>query len=256
MATIQHINPTPPKKKQHIDLKKRKKSKKRKLNIILSIAMLLVGMALIVVGNFDHVQGFFSQNLQSLVTGKANKNKQKSKPNYDFKKVKPISAASLAQAYRKRSNYKAIGQVAIPSLKINLNVYRGVGNMELNLGAGSMKPHQKMGQGNYCLAAHNMDDGKSYFSPIYSTIANKGKLVGRKVYLMNYYTVYTYKLDKAYYISATRVDLLNNVKHQKTISLFTCDYTGAGRVFTQGRLIKKQALNRSPKAVRQAFKIN
>lgn len=215
--------------------------------------MLVTGLALLVVGNFDHVQGLLGQYLSSEITGNAKNNRQKSKPNYDFKKVKPVSAASLAEAYKKRSNYKAIGQVAIPKLNINLNIYRGVGNMELNLGAGSMKPHQKMGRGNYCLAAHNMDDGKSYFSPIYTAYAQKKKLIGTKIYLMDYYTVYVYKIDKVYPITAYRTDLLNNKGHNG-VSLFTCDFTGAGRIYVHGKYYEQTALNHTSKYVQDIFK--
>ena len=75
---------------------------------------------------------------------------------------------------------------------------------------------------------------------------------------MNYYTVYTYKINQAYFIAATRTDLLNpskSMKQKPAISLFTCDYTGNGRLFVQGRLIKKQALNKTSKNIQNAFKL-
>lgn len=224
-----------------------------KHNLVIIIAIFLLGLSLVVIGNFNSIQGFFSQNLIGLITGNAENNKQNTKPSYNFNKVKPVSPATLADAYKRRSHYKAIGQVAVPSLHINLNIYRGVGNDELNLGVGSMKPHQKFGQDNFCLAGHNMDDGKSYFSALYSTVTSGHKLVGRSVYLMDYYHVYYYKINKAYFIAVNRTDLLANTK-QPVISLFTCDATGAGRLFVQGKLVKTQALNQSPKSVQQAFK--
>lgn len=240
-----HPDPNKPKKPKHQFDKKR---------IIISVVIFILGICLLVIGNFDHVQGFFSQALQGQVTGNAKNNKQTSKPNYDYKKVKPVSPATLARAYQRRSHYKAVGQIAIPSLNINLNIYRGVGNDELNLGAGSMLPKQKMGHGNYCLAAHNMDDNKSYFSPIYTVMARKGKLVGRYIYLMNYYHVYAYKIKKAYYIASNRTDLLNPVKGDPAVSLFTCDQTGAGRIFVQGRLEWRGSLNTTSPKIRKMFK--
>lgn len=235
--------------------KRQTEFRRHRINVLIITLLVLLGLSCLIIGNFDHVQGYFSHLLQDSVTGQAKNNKQKAKPNYDFKKVKPVNAQTLADAYRKRSNYKAIGQVAVPSLKINLNIYRGVGNVELNLGAGSMKPDQVMGKGNYCLAGHNMDDNRSYFSPLYSIAANKGKLVGRKVYLMNYYTVYYYKIDKAYFIAANRTDLLENSKGKRQISLFTCDFTGAGRLFVQGKYLGKQPLNLASSSVRKAFQV-
>lgn len=253
---------TPPKitiKEVNVSTKKYHKRQndfmRHKINILIASLLMILGLAFLVIGNFDHVQGFFSHFVQDSVTGQAKNNTQKAKPNYNFKKVKPVDAQTLADAYKKRSNYKAIGQIAMPSLKINLNIYRGVGNVELNLGAGSMKPKQKMGQGNYCLAGHNMDDNRSYFSPLYSAVANHDKLVGRKVYLMNYYTVYYYKIDKAYFIASNRTDLLNDHKGKKQVSLFTCDFTGAGRLLVQGHYLHQQPLNLAPSSVRKAFQV-
>lgn len=254
---------TPPKitiKEVNVSTKKYRKRQsafmRRKINILIASLLVILGLAFLVIGNFDHVQGLFSHFVQDSVTGQAKNNTQKAKPNYDFKKVKPVNAQTLADAYKKRSNYKAIGQIAVPSLKINLNIYRGVGNIELNLGAGSMKPKQKMGQSNYCLAGHNMDDNRSYFSPLYSVAANHGELVGRKVYLMNYYTVYYYKIDKAYFIASNRTDLLNDRKGEKQVSLFTCDFTGAGRLFVQGHYLREQSFDLAPSSVKKAFQVN
>lgn len=229
-------------------IKAQKDKKRKKINIIVGISMLLVGIALLVVGNFGHIQGLMSQYLQNQAL--STKGEQKSKPNYNFSKVKPVSPATLAEAYKRRSNYKAVGQIAIPSLNINLNIYKGVGNDELNLGAGTMRPNEKMGVSNYCLAGHNMDDGKSYFSPLYS---NYNRLIGRKIYLMNYYTVYHYTITKSQFITADRTDLLNPSK-KAIISLFTCDYTGHGRLYVQGKYTGKKALNMSSKKIRNAFK--
>lgn len=40
--------------------------------------------------------------------------------------------------------------------------------MELNIGVGIMNQHQTIGQGNYALACHNMDDRRKYFSPLFT----------------------------------------------------------------------------------------
>lgn len=215
---------------------------------LLIALMGICGVILMFVGGVSMFENQLGNELskQALTT----KGKQKQKPDYNFKNVKPVSPKTLAQAYMKRSNYKAVGQIAIPSLKINLNIYQGVGNDELNLGVGTMKK-EVMGQGNYCLAGHNMDDNKTYFSPLYGHYNN---LKGRKVYLMNYYTVYEYMIDKAEFIAANRVDLLDNTK-QRQVSLFTCDYTGQGRLYVRGKYIGKRALNKAPKTILDAFKL-
>lgn len=211
-------------------------------------------IGLLVVMNYNTIQSWIAgQNQTSAINTKG---VNKYKPSYSFKKVKPVSAASLADAYRKRGNYKAIGQVAIPELNINLNIYQGVGNTELNLGAGTMKPKQRMGQGNYSLAGHNMDDNKTFFSPLYSAkVNNKPVLKGLTIAIMNYKTVYYYTIQKAMFIKATDTYLLKDYGYPK-ISLFTCDYTGAGRLVVIGKYQKKQKLVDAPRVIKQAFKKN
>lgn len=231
--------------------------KSRKINskrIVLWFLTIVSVIGLIVVLNYDNIQSFIARQNQASVIH--TRGKQKHKPNFNYKKVKPVSAKSLADAYRKRANYKAIGQVAVPRFDINLNIYKGVGNTELNLGAGTMKRDQRMGHGNYCLAGHNMDDNKTFFSPLYSAKA-KGTppLVGTRVMLMNYKTVYYYKIKKAVFIKATDTFLLRNYGYTK-VSLFTCDYTGAGRLIVVGKYQRKQRLVNAPKSVQQAFKKN
>ena len=230
---------------------------KRKINwrrIIASFTLVISIVLLIGVLNYDKIQSLIGEHNQNAVIN--TRGKQKYKPNYDYDKVKPVSAASLAEAYKKRSNYKAVGQVAIPKLDINLNIYQGVGNTELNLGAGTMKPKQKMGQSNYCLAGHNMDDNKTFFSPLYSAkVNNRPVLKGMTVAIMNYKTVYYYTIEQAKFIKASDVYLLKDTGHTQ-ISLFTCDYTGRGRLVVIGKYQYKQKLINAPKVIKQAFKKN
>lgn len=226
-------------------------SSKRFFLWVLTIASII---GLLLVMNYNTIQSWIANQNQTSVISVKGRNKHK--PNLNYKGVKPVSAASLADAYRKRSNYKAIGQVAVPELNINLNIYQGVGNIELNLGAGTMKSKQKMGQGNYCLAGHNMDDNKTFFSPLYSAkVNNKPVLKGLTIAIMNYKMVYYYTIQKAMFIKATDTFLLKDYGYPK-ISLFTCDYTGVGRLVVIGKYQKKQSLVNAPTVIKQAFKKN
>lgn len=236
---------------EELEKKKFEFSSKRFFLWVLTIVSLI---GLFAVMNYNTIQSWIAGQNQTSVINTKGRNKHK--PNFNYKSVKPVSAASLADAYRKRSNYKAIGQVTVPELNINLNIYQGVGNTELNLGVGTMKPKQKMGQGNYCLAGHNMDDNKTFFSPLYSAkVNNKPVLKGLTIAIMNYKTVYYYTIQKAVFIKATDTFLLKDYGYTK-ISLFTCDYTGAGRLVIIGKYQKKQRLVNAPTVIKQAFKKN
>ena len=49
-----------------------------------------------------------------------------------------------------------IGGIAIPEVEINLPIFKGLDNVNLFYGAGTMKPDQRMGEGNYSLASHHI----------------------------------------------------------------------------------------------------
>ncbi|MUG33622.1 sortase, partial [Psychrobacter sanguinis] len=64
-----------------------------------------------------------------------------------------------------------IGGIAIPELGINLPIFKGLGNVELIYGAGTMKEDQVMGgDNNYSLASHHIfglvGSSEMLFSPL------------------------------------------------------------------------------------------
>lgn len=156
------------------------KKKKKAGTIIAVIILIITGIAIYCVANFNHVQGQLANYVSEKNVSGQRHNKQKKKPSYNMQAVKPVSPSSLANAYRHRRDYRAVGQIAIRDQNILLNIYQGVGNLELNLGAGTMNRDQKMGAGNYALAGHNMDDGRTFFSPLYTA---QGKGLFSKWYL-------------------------------------------------------------------------
>lgn len=221
---------------------------------IFTIAAILIA-AIFIVLNFQKLQGDAAHNVQEAALH-VNNAKQKHKPSFNYGAVKPVSPASLANAYAHRRDYRAIGQVAIPKWNIDMNIYQGVGNVELNLGAGTMTPNQMMGVGNYCLAAHNMDDGVTYFSPLYSAKVRGWLGSDTTIMLTDYKKVYYYKVTQSTFITRYRTDLLQDKAeylNKPVVSLFTCDATGAGRLFVRGKLTGYQSLKSASQYVQKAF---
>ena len=197
---------------------------------------------LLILLNFNKLQGLTAQSLSNNRTElkQARYHKQKKKPDYNLKHVKPISPQSLIDAWRHRQDYRAVGQIAINDENILLNIYRGTGNNELALGVGTFWANQKMGQNNYSLAGHNMDDGRSYFSPLYTAKVNGSLRNGTAIFLTDFKKVYFYKITSSRFIDVYNLRLTLNTKkfrRSPVISLFTCDYTGQGRLFVRGRLL-------------------
>ncbi|EFO68643.1 class A sortase [Lactobacillus iners] len=243
------------------DLRKTSKRNYKKviLNIGIGLIIALIIGAIIVVLNFDKLQGNAAHNLQNTALRIGKTNKQRKNPSFNFSDVKPISPASLAYAYAHQKDYRAIGQITIPKWHINLNIYKGVGNTELNLGAGTMKPNQVMGKGNYALAGHNMDDGRSYFSPLYTAKVRGYLGSDTTIMLTDYKNVYFYKTIESTFISRNRIDLIDDKPEfikNPVISLFTCDYTGAGRLFVRGKLTGMQSFSSASNYVKNAFLLN
>lgn len=46
--------------------------------------------------------------------------------------------------------------IAIPEISMNLPIFKGLDNVGLYYGAGTMKAEQQMGEGNYALASHHV----------------------------------------------------------------------------------------------------
>ncbi|MDF7683768.1 class A sortase [Lactobacillus sp. ESL0679] len=233
--------------------------KNKRITIVGLLLLVLIVAAIVVVLNFDKLQGQAAHHISTDNTElqQARHNHQKRKPSYNMKKVKPISPNSLAHAWRVRRDYRAVGQIAVPSKNILLNIFRGVGNDELALGAGTFRADQKMGKNNYPLAGHNMDDGQTYFSPLYTAKVNGTLSNGTVVYLTDFTKVYFYKITSSQFIGVYNLNLAFNRKKfakHPVISLFTCDYTGQGRLFVRGRLTGSQSLKSASKYVKQIFK--
>ncbi|WEV41307.1 class A sortase [Lactobacillus sp. ESL0681] len=233
--------------------------RKHRLTTIVGIVtiLLLVG-AMAIALDFNNLQGEAAHAISSNKTEVCNArhNKQKKKPSYNMEKVKPISPKTLAHAWRYQHDYRAIGQIAIPDKNILLNIYQGVGNDELALGAGTFRANQKMGKNNYPLAGHNMDDSTTYFSPLYTSAVNGTLTKGISIYLTNFKQVFYYKVQSSKFISVNNLQLTYNRKKfakKPVISLFTCDATGQGRLFIRGRLTGSQSLKSASKYVKGIF---
>ncbi|MGZ7204728.1 class A sortase, partial [Streptococcus pyogenes] len=92
-----------------------------------------------------------------------------------------------------------IGGIAIPDFGVNLPIFKGLSNVALMYGAGTMKEDQVMGQGNYTLASHHVfgiaGASETLFSPLEKSKA------GMKIYVTDKENIYVYVI--------TEVEVLN-----------------------------------------------
>lgn len=179
-------------------------------------------------------------NLVSNLGG--NKNNQDKSNNldlsYDYSKVKSASEfdwSTLKPNYDKRL---LTGHISMPAISVNLPILEGVSNANLYAGAGTLKPYQRMGQGNYALASHFMPDHQSNFSKINQL--QKGNMI----LLSNGKHVYKYKTISVRRMPINSSSVVNDVKGKKLITLVTCtDIYGTARTVVQGKYIEKESIN-------------
>ena len=204
----------------------------------LSLAFMLIALLCVL---YEPIKSRLVNNYRPVVTRSEVTRHQQSAVSYDMNRVRP---ASMSQAIRARAHANQVslaGQIMVPSVGIHLPIGRGVGNNTLMLAAGTMKPNQKMGHGNYALAGHHMISKKVLFTPLYFH-AHRGTLV----YVTDMRKIYTYRINVRKIINPHDVGVINNT-NRPIITLITCNDSGSRRLLLQGRLIKQSLLRRAPR---------
>lgn len=128
---------------------------------------------------------------------------------------------------------QVLGAISIPSVGLYQPIFNGSTQASLIAGAGTMKPGQVMGKGNYCLAGHHMLDESLLFGPILNV--KKGDWIQ----LTDKTNVYTYEVTNMEIILQTQLEYLEETK-EPTVTLFTCNQSGVStqhRYMVQGVLI-------------------
>ena len=171
---------------------------------------------------------------------------------FDFSKVEAIDLDKVLKANFDKGKFLTLCQIAIPSVKLNLPIYKGLANEVLLSGAGTMKPNQKMGEGNYALASHNyFGDMTLLFSPLVNL------KVGEKIYTTDLEYVYEYETTSVELIEPTRVEVINDQPGVTEITLITCDdYNASNRYCIKGKFVSKTPVGEVSDSVKQAFNLN
>ncbi|CRH91931.1 Sortase (surface protein transpeptidase) [Chlamydia trachomatis] len=221
-------------------MSRQKKTTKKTVSfwrILVFTLLLLISLALIFNSSIRNMIIANNTNRYQIskVTKKEIKKNQTAKTTFDFDQVESISTEKVLQAQWDAQQLPVIGGIAIPDLKINLPIFKGLSNTALMYGAGTMKEDQKMGEGNYSLASHHIfgiaGASDTLFSPL-----EKAKN-GMKIYVTDKETIYVYTITTVETVAPDRVDVINDILGQKTITLVTCeDLDATMRTIVQGEL--------------------
>lgn len=222
------------------------------INLIM-VLLLLVGFALIFNNQIKNylVKDTTQKHTISNVTREDVKKNEKKEANFDFNQVESLDFNLVAQATKGRDiGLDTIGGIAIPSVKMNLPIFKGVSNYVLAVGAGTMKEEQRMGHGNYALASHYMYDPALLFAPLVNVE------LGSSILLTDLDYIYEYKTVSKNYVEPTRVEVIDDVKDKQLVTLVTCDVSGENRLIVQGELVRKVKGKDAPKDMQKAFEMD
>ncbi|WP_332650989.1 class A sortase [Lysinibacillus sp. 54212] len=212
------------------------KNTRSKLVSVLLVLMLLVGVMLLLL---QPIQNYLVKRLSSNtipVSSEQIVQNAASDVSFDFEEVQSLTLSDILKAQASRKDLPVIGSIAVPSVDLELPIIKGVGKQALAAGAGTMKPEQSMGVGNYALASHYVEGEDILFGPLYE--AN----VGDAIYLSDMEFIYEYELTTKEVIEATEVTVIDDIKDETVLTLITCAEEGTKRLAVRAQFKEKRPL--------------
>ncbi|MGE7091306.1 class A sortase [Lysinibacillus sp. NPDC048646] len=221
----------------------------KKLKLSLLICMLIIGFLLIFINPIQnaiiaHLSDRLNTSDYSADDIKKNNN---AVADFEFEAVQSLSIGEVLKAQTKLEKMPVIGSIAVPSVDMQLPIVKGVGNATLAVGAGTMKPTQKLGEGNYALAGHYFEEKDILFSPLYNA------KVGDTIYVSDLTNVYEYKLTTKEIISATDVFVIDDIPDKTVLTLITCADNGTKRLAVQADFIEQYPFDEAPSKLSETF---
>ena len=105
-----------------------------------------------------------------------------------------------------------------------------------------------MGEGNYALASHRIEETDLLFSHLDQV------QIGDRVYLTDLEKIYTYTIIESKRIEPTQVEVLDLVENQTLVTLITCgEAAGVTRWLVQGELSEMTAVSKATAEMLAAF---
>lgn len=155
--------------------------------------------------------------------------KQPKSGEFDFSAVAPLSWNDLVTVRNRFHELPTIGVISVPEIKLELPIMYGLEADNLAVGAGTMRPNQQMGLGNYALAGHYTQSPTSLFGPLHEIET------GMIVYVTDLTHTYEYVVTSLETVPPSRVDVLDETI-DPTITLVTCTFDATERLIVKGRL--------------------
>ena len=238
-------------------MKRQRNSKKKKGNFLRNtfiILLILISLALIFNTSIRNmIIAWYSNHYQiSNISKEDIETNKNAEVTFDFNQVQSISTEAVLKAQWEAQQLPVIGGIAIPDLGINLPIFKGLSNVALMYGAGTMKEDQVMGQGNYSLASHHIfgiaGASETLFSPLYKAQP------GMKIYITDKENIYIYVITAVETVEPDRVDVIDDYPGKTEITLVTCeDAEATMRTVVGGELESSMAFEGAPEEILKYF---
>ena len=150
---------------------------------------------------------------------------------FDFDAVSSIDLPVILRALSEEVS--PIGEIIIPSVNIHLPILKGTTDATMSFGAGTMRPEQMMGEGNYPLTSHRMTVPTMLFTPL------QHAEIGERIFLRDTNYIYIYEISEREIISQYDVGVTYDVEGETLVTLLTCteDYNDY-RIMVRGKFDK------------------
>ncbi|MER2170579.1 MAG: class A sortase [Psychrobacillus psychrodurans] len=152
--------------------------------------------------------------------------------NFEFQTVQSLEIADVLKAQLNKKDFSVIGSIAIPSVNLELPIGKGVSESIITLGAGTLKPEQLPGIGNYALASHYIENKDILFGPLYHV------KIGDLAYISDKDFVHEYKISTIEVIKDSDVHVIDDVEDKVLLTLITCAEAGTKRLLVQGEWVQ------------------
>lgn len=224
----------------------------------LGLIFLVIGIVIMINQAWPVVQVYLNQQDVAVANYTAEELQEnasdQSNGQFDFNEVRNVSATEVNQVRTDIESGEAdldvLGAVAIPDANLNTAVIKGMSDVAMVSGAGTMFPDQVMGQGNYTLASHHI----GYGTDILLNNISDSVTVGDKIYLTDLTNVYVYE---TFFVEAVNPDQVQYISQEVTgnpiITLMTCTADLTQRWIVQGNLTETVAFGEAPADVQALF---
>ena len=201
---------------------------------VVFIVLGLLGLMLPLVNN--SLLRFNSQiNLHNISAEDMQKNFENAEY-FPIEQIQEIGYVNFWPLLGKSHDDQIIGELAVPSVGMDMPIYSSSSNENLLAGAGLLFPNRRMGVGNYTLAGHRAR-GRNILMHNLMDVE-----IGKTIYVTNKRVIYAYKVVSTVQKNTDAVEMLDESQIEKydnspIVSLMTC-YNGQGnsRWFVIGKI--------------------